>query len=65
MIGITGDTAVKQCGTWNKNHYTESVLEAAHKAGKATGIVTNTRITHASPSGCYGHVTYRDMESDA
>ncbi|KAL5963706.1 Alkaline phosphatase [Taenia solium] len=65
IIGLTGDIGVKQCGTWPKWHYSESVLEAAYRAGKATGVLTNTRITHASPSGCYGHVSYRDMESDA
>ena len=65
MIGLTGDINVKQCGKWSETYHTESVLEAAYKAGKATGIVTTTRITHASPSGCYGHVSYRDMESDA
>nr|CDS24570.1 alkaline phosphatase [Echinococcus granulosus] len=65
MIGLTGDIGVKQCGTWDKVYFAESVLEAAYKVGKATGVLTNTRITHASPSGCYGHVSYRDMESDA
>ncbi|VDM31385.1 unnamed protein product [Hydatigera taeniaeformis] len=65
MIGINGAVGVKQCGVWDKFYYSESVLEAAHNAGKATGVMTNTRITHASPSGCYGHVSYRDMESDA
>ncbi len=65
MIGIDGKVGYKQCGVWPKTSYTESVLEAAVKAKKATGIVTTTRITHASPAGCYGHVTFRDMENDA
>lgn len=29
------------------------------------GIVTTTRITHASPSGAYAHTSCRDWESDA
>ncbi|VDO15581.1 unnamed protein product, partial [Rodentolepis nana] len=65
MIGIDGNLNVKQCGKWDSQHFTQSVLEAANEAGKATGVITNTRITHASPSGTYAHVTYRDMESDA
>ncbi|VDL99696.1 unnamed protein product [Schistocephalus solidus] len=64
MIGVTGKLHYKQCGAWPAEEFTHSVLEAASKAGKATGILTTTRITHASPSGCYGHVTYRDFEGD-
>nr|CUU99627.1 alkaline phosphatase [Hymenolepis microstoma] len=65
MIGIDGNLNVKQCGKWDSKYFTHSVLEAAYKAGKATGVITNTRITHASPSGTYAHVTFRDMENDA
>lgn len=65
MIGVTGDIKTKACGKWDKKFFTETVIEAAFAAGKATGVVTTTRITHASPSGCYGHVSFRDMESDA
>lgn len=31
---------------------------------KATGLVTTTRITHASPAGHYAHMADRDWESD-
>jgi alkaline phosphatase len=34
-------------------------------AGKSTGVVTTTRITHASPAGAYSHVANRDWENDA
>ena len=30
---------------------TESIASWAQKAGKGTGIVTTTRVTHASPAG--------------
>lgn len=36
----------------------------AQDAGKLTGIVTTTRVTHASPSGAYAHAATRDWESD-
>jgi len=31
-------------------------------AAKATGIVTTTRVTHATPAGTYAHVANRDWE---
>lgn len=33
--------------------------------GLATGIVTTTRVTHASPAGVYAHVADRDWEDDS
>ena len=42
----------------------ESVLKKAKKAGKRTGIVTTTRINHASPSGAYAHTVCREWYSD-
>lgn len=29
------------------------------------GIVTTTRVTHASPAGTYAHTAHRDWEADA
>jgi len=34
-------------------------------AGKSTGVVTTTRVTHASPAGAYAHIADRDWENDA
>lgn len=34
-------------------------------AGKAVGIVTTTRVQHASPSGTYAHVVNREWYADA
>lgn len=34
-------------------------------AGKAVGIVTTTRVQHASPSGTYAHVVNRNWYADA
>jgi alkaline phosphatase len=41
-----------------------SVLELAEQQGLATGIVTNTRITHATPAAAYAHVPSRKWELD-
>lgn len=40
-----------------------SVIEAAEKAGKATGLVTTARITHATPAVYASHVRSRDNEN--
>ncbi|MCZ8521067.1 MULTISPECIES: alkaline phosphatase [Paenibacillus] len=40
-----------------------SVIEAAEKSGKATGLVTTARITHATPAVFASHVRNRDNES--
>ena len=34
-------------------------------SGKATGIVTTARVTHATPGALYAHSPYRYWENDA
>lgn len=65
-IGVTAAVEVADCesGKLEKNRVS-SIVQWAQEAGKSTGIVTTTRVTHASPAGSYAHVPYRDMESDA
>ena len=43
----------------------KTLLERAEDSGMATGVVTTTRITHATPAACYAHSPDRDWESDA
>jgi len=43
----------------------DSILRQAQAAGKSTGIVTNTRITHATPAAGYAHTANRRWECDA
>lgn len=40
-----------------------SIIEAAEASGKATGLVTTARITHATPAVYASHVRSRDNES--
>lgn len=40
-------------------------MKWAQDAGKRTGIVTTTRITHATPAAIYAHIPNRDYESDS
>ncbi len=42
-----------------------SALELASAAGLATGVVTTTRITHATPAATYAHSVERNWEGDA
>jgi alkaline phosphatase len=40
-------------------------LEQSAAAGKATGVVSTARITHATPAATYAHSANRNFESDA
>ena len=42
----------------------ETILELAARNGKATGIVSTARLTHATPAANYAHTAVRDWESD-
>lgn len=41
-----------------------SLIELAEIAGLATGVVTTTRVTHATPASMYAHAPERRWESD-
>ena len=41
----------------------ETLLEQMKAAGYGTGVVSTTRITHATPAATYSHVCHRDAEN--
>jgi alkaline phosphatase len=41
-----------------------TLIEEAEDRGLATGIVTTTRVTHATPAAAYAHSPQRDWEND-
>ncbi|XP_033730913.1 alkaline phosphatase, tissue-nonspecific isozyme-like, partial [Pecten maximus] len=41
-----------------------SILNWSKKEGKSTGIVTTTRVTHATPAAAYAHAAARGWEGD-
>jgi alkaline phosphatase len=41
-----------------------TLFEEAEERGLATGLVTTTRVTHATPAACYGHAAHRNWEDD-
>ncbi|NXP24023.1 PPBI phosphatase, partial [Scytalopus superciliaris] len=63
-VGLSAAARHSQCSTTAGNEVI-SVLERARRAGKSVGIVTSTRVQHASPSGNYAHVVNRDWYADA
>ncbi len=46
-------------------HQLPTILEQAEELGLMTGVVTSTRITHATPAALYAHVADRDWEADS
>lgn len=62
-IGVNGNVKDSQCEI-SENEFTESIASWAQKSSKATGFVTTTRVTHASPAGAYVHTSNRDWEYD-
>lgn len=63
-VGVSAAAVRSQCNTTQGNEVT-SILKWAKDAGKSVGIVTTTRVNHATPSAAYAHCVDRDWYSDA
>ena len=63
VIGVNQIAERGNCASGH-GHETVSALELAALSGQSTGVVTTTRITHATPAATYGHLPERDWESD-
>ena len=64
-LAVDQDTTRKDCAVDLATHRLPTILEMAEDAGKATGVVTTARVTHATPAANYAHTTERDWEADA
>ncbi|XP_028174021.1 membrane-bound alkaline phosphatase-like [Ostrinia furnacalis] len=65
-IGVTPAVARRNCShAADPATHVRSIAAWALDAGKDAGIVTTTRVTHASPAGAYAHTAQRDWEDDA
>ncbi|MBV5294751.1 MAG: alkaline phosphatase [Curvibacter lanceolatus] len=51
------------CPTSGNGSSVPTLLEIAKSKGLATGVVTTTRITHATPAATYSHICHRDGEN--
>ncbi|KUM04141.1 alkaline phosphatase [Chromobacterium subtsugae] len=71
VISMSTDTVAKSpnadltsnCGAGN-GKAVSTLLELAKAGNRATGVVTTTRVTHATPAATYSHVCHRDAEAD-
>ncbi|XP_017855522.1 PREDICTED: membrane-bound alkaline phosphatase [Drosophila arizonae] len=64
-IGVNGAVPRGDCKTMmDESKHVDSIAKWAMEAGKWAGLVTTTRVTHASPAGVYAHIAERDWESD-
>ncbi|KAM7361713.1 alkaline phosphatase 5 [Cochliomyia hominivorax] len=64
-LGVNGNVDMGDCQAGkDRNNWVYSIAKWAQDAGKSTGVVTTTRITHASPGGVYAHIAHRDWEND-
>ncbi|KAI4885116.1 hypothetical protein NFI96_020605, partial [Prochilodus magdalenae] len=64
VVGLSAAAKNGVCLTQKGNEVT-SILKWAKDAGKSVGVVTTTRIQHATPAGSYAHSSSRSWYSDA
>jgi alkaline phosphatase len=60
VINLAADQGAEACRTPHK--LPRTLAELARARGLGVGIVTTTRITHATPAAVYGHVPNRNWE---
>jgi alkaline phosphatase len=63
VIGVDQTVPLGDCAA-TQGHEVQTIFEMAEAAGRATGVVTTARITHATPASTYAHVPDRDWEDD-
>ena len=64
VIGVGPEAFRRDCAS-ARGAELATIADAAVAHGKDYGIVTTTRITHATPATVYAHLPERDWESDA
>ncbi len=42
----------------------KTIVDLARQLGKSTGVISTTRITHATPAAFYASIIHRDMENE-
>ncbi len=64
MISVSSEAIWGDCDSQRGNELT-TFLELAELRGLATGVVSTSRLTHATPAANYAHIMGRNFESDA
>ncbi|KAK7865832.1 hypothetical protein R5R35_001287 [Gryllus longicercus] len=64
--GVDANVPEGDCqASQNPEYWVPSIIQWAQDAGKDTGFVTTTRVTHATPSALYAHSPDRNWECEA
>ncbi|XP_014253000.1 alkaline phosphatase, tissue-nonspecific isozyme-like [Cimex lectularius] len=64
-VGVDSTVSLNDCkASLKQNARLQSISVWALEAGKAAGFVTNTRVTHATPSSLYAHSASRKWECE-
>jgi len=65
-VGVTMDVKWKVCEpSLLPRNRLSTIATWAQEVGKSTGVVTTTRVTHATPSSLYAHSAHRSWECDS
>ena len=64
VISMDGDATQENACSKRAGKPVTTLLELAKAAGRGTGVVTTTRVTHATPAATYAHLCNRDLEAD-
>src|SRR3546814_10383658 len=63
VIGVGPEAAENDCAT-GRRHEQPSLFGLVQSMGRATGIVSTARITHATPAAAFAPNAQRDWEAD-
>ncbi|KAK7481973.1 hypothetical protein BaRGS_00026776 [Batillaria attramentaria] len=61
VIGVDAHSTKGNCAS-SQDREVYSIRKWSRDAGKSTGVVTTTRVTHATPAATYAHTPHRDWE---
>lgn len=65
VMGMSGHVPLNNCtASLDKSQHIDSIFKWAQDAGMSTGVVTNTRITHATPAAAFAKSAARYFEND-
>ncbi|CAH2048805.1 unnamed protein product, partial [Iphiclides podalirius] len=66
VVGLDGNVTRGACSSQlHQGNWATSIGQWALDNGLDVGLVTTTRVTHASPAGMYAHTSERNWECDA
>lgn len=64
MLSTGVHTGSEVIGIDAQGNHVQTVLEKAKSLGKATGLVSDTRLTHATPASFAAHRAHRSLENE-